>query len=209
MWMDRTWFRSVISKSKRAIIAFSLKWRKSVITILKRYQMSISLVLGGQLIARISFFRYSHFMKLIFIAVGKKHDPLVENGVAEFTARISRYTPVEWKIIPASNAEEEGEKFLQSISDTDTLVALDEKGKGMTTLVLAEYFGKTLSLGTKRLVFVIGGAYGLDQSIKARANLVWSLSALTFPHQLVRLLLSEQVYRAFTVIKGEKYHHEG
>ncbi len=148
-------------------------------------------------------------MKILFIAVGKRHDALVENGVAEFTARISRYAPVEWKIISASNAKEEGEKILQGVAETDTLVALDEKGKGVNTIALAEYLEKQMLSGTKRLIFVIGGAYGLDQSVRDRANLVWSLSSLTFPHQLVRLILSEQIYRAFTVIKGEKYHHEG
>ncbi|TAK57370.1 23S rRNA (pseudouridine(1915)-N(3))-methyltransferase RlmH [Patescibacteria group bacterium] len=148
-------------------------------------------------------------MKLLFIAVGKKHDGLVENGVAEFTARIGHYAPIEWKIIPASNAKEEAEKILKSVDQAETLIALDEKGKGLTTLALAEYIEKNMSAGAKRLVFVIGGAYGLDQTVRDRAQLIWSLSPLTFPHQLVRLILSEQVYRAFTVIKGEKYHHEG
>lgn len=148
-------------------------------------------------------------MKILFIAVGKKHDELVENGVAEFTARLGRYIPIEWKIIPASNAKEEAEKILKGIDSFDILVALDEKGKSLTTLALAGYIEKSMTAGAKRLVFVIGGAYGLDQSVRDRANLTWSLSPLTFPHQLVRLILSEQIYRAFTVIKGEKYHHEG
>jgi 23S rRNA (pseudouridine1915-N3)-methyltransferase len=148
-------------------------------------------------------------MKLLFIAVGKKHDDLVENGVAEFTARIGRYTPIEWKIVPASNAKEEAEKILKGVDQADTLIALDEKGKGLSTIALAEYIEKSMSSSTKRLIFVIGGAYGLDQSVRDQAQLTWSLSPLTFPHQLVRLILSEQIYRAFTVIKDEKYHHEG
>lgn len=148
-------------------------------------------------------------MKLLFIAVGKKHDELVENGVAEFTSRIAHYAPVEWKIIPNSNSKEEGERILKGVDSSDILVALDEKGKSLTTLALAGYIEKKMSAGVKRLVFVIGGAYGLDQSVRDRAQIIWSLSPLTFPHQLVRLILSEQIYRAFTVIKGEKYHHEG
>ncbi len=148
-------------------------------------------------------------MKILFIVVGKKHDTLVENGVAEFTARIGRYTHIEWKIVPASNAKEEAEKILHGLDENDTVVALDEKGKMMSTSLLAQYVEKSLAGGSKRLIFVIGGAYGLDQSVIDRAELVWSLSALTFPHQLVRLILSEQIYRAFTVIRGEKYHHEG
>jgi 23S rRNA (pseudouridine1915-N3)-methyltransferase len=148
-------------------------------------------------------------MKILFIAVGKKHDDLVENGVAEFTARIGRYTPIEWKIVPASNAKEEAEKILKGVDQADTLIALDEKGKGLSTIALAEYIEKSMSSSTKRLIFVIGGAYGLDQSVRDQAQLTWSLSPLTFPHQLVRLILSEQIYRAFTVIKDEKYHHEG
>ena len=148
-------------------------------------------------------------MKLLFIAVGKKHDELVENGVAEFTARLGRYVPIEWKIIPASNTKEEAEKILKSADQADTLVALDEKGKALSTIALSDYIEKSMSSGTKRLIFVIGGAYGLDQSVRDRAQIIWSLSPLTFPHQLVRLILSEQIYRAFTLIKGEKYHHEG
>ena len=148
-------------------------------------------------------------MKLLFIAIGKKHDALVENGVAEVTARLSRYVPIEWIIIPASSVEEEAGKILKSVADADTLVALDEKGKTLSTVDLSQYLERVLSSGTKRLVFAIGGGYGLDQSVRDRAQLVWSLSPLTFPHQLVRLILSEQIYRAFTVIKGEKYHHEG
>lgn len=148
-------------------------------------------------------------MKLLFIAVGKKHDELVESGVAEFTSRITHYAPVEWKIIPNSNIKEESEKILKGIDSSDILVVLDEKGKVFTTLAFAGQIEKALSSSAKRMVFVIGGAYGFDQSVRDRAQIIWSLSSLTFPHQLVRLILSEQIYRTFTVIKGEKYHHEG
>jgi 23S rRNA (pseudouridine1915-N3)-methyltransferase len=165
-------------------------------------------IISGTLHQDILFAIVTH-MKILFIAIGKKHDELVENGVAEFTARIGHYAPVEWKIIPASNAKEEAEKILRGVDQADTLIALDEKGKGLGTLALAGYIEKSMSGGARRLIFVIGGAYGLDQAVRDRAQLIWSLSAITFPHQLVRLILSEQIYRAFTVIKGEKYHHEG
>jgi 23S rRNA (pseudouridine1915-N3)-methyltransferase len=89
----------------------------------------------------------------------------------------------------------------------DVLIALDERGKEFDSVGLATFISKKGMEGAKKIVFIIGGAFGLDEAVLKRANHTWSLSLLTFPHQLVRLVLAEQVYRAFTIIKNEKYHH--
>lgn len=157
-------------------------------------------------------------MKLQIWAIGKNHEPYVKAGVEDFTKRISNYYKVEWNIIPVpKNAgmmsemdlkKKEGELILQWLGKDDYLVALDERGKQLTSEGLAEFIGKAANQSVKQLVFVIGGAFGLDEAILKRANFKWSLSELTFPHQLVRLVLAEQVYRACTILRNEKYHHK-
>ena len=142
----------------------------------------------------------------------------VKEGIAEFTRRISKYFPVEWTIIPVpKNAgmlsemdlkKKEGEIILQWLKQDDYLVALDERGKGFTSEGLANFIQQRATESTKNIVFLIGGAFGLDDQVLKRANYKWSLSSLTFPHQLVRLLLSEQIYRACTILRNEKYHHK-
>ena len=103
--------------------------------------------------------------------------------------------------------KKEAELILQWIEKKDYLVALDERGKQFSSESLAGFVQSRANESTRRLVFLIGGAFGLDQLILKRANLKWSLSQLTFPHQLVRVLLIEQLYRAFTILRNEKYHH--
>ncbi len=109
--------------------------------------------------------------------------------------------PVEWKII------DEDEKVLKNILAGDYVVALDEKGKPISSQGLADRLQKCLNESTKRIVFIIGGAYGLTPAMREKAQITVSLSEMTFPHQLVRLILAEQIYRACTILKGEKYHH--
>jgi len=138
--------------------------------------------------------------------------------VEEFTKRIANYFKVEWNILPVPKnsgmlsemdlKKKEGETILEWLNKDDYLVALDEKGKQLSSLKLAEFIQARANASAKRLVFVIGGAFGLDSVLLRRANFTWSLSELTFPHQLVRLILAEQVYRACTIIKNEKYHHQ-
>lgn len=157
-------------------------------------------------------------MKLQFWAIGKNHEPYVKSGVEDFTRRISNYFRVEWTIIPVpKNAgmmsemdlkKKEGELILQWLDKDDYLVALDENGKQFSSEGLAAFIQSRANESTKKLVFVIGGAFGLDEAVLKRANYKWSLSALTFPHQLVRLILAEQVYRACSILKNEKYHHK-
>lgn len=157
-------------------------------------------------------------MKLQFKAIGKIHEPFVKEGVDMFTKRIANYYPVEWLIIPMpKNAgslndtelkKKEGELILQSLQKDDYLVLLDERGKQMTSEGVAGFIQARANESLKNVVFLIGGAYGVSEEIVQRANYKWSLSQLVFPHQLVRLILAEQVYRACTIIRNEKYHHQ-
>lgn len=101
----------------------------------------------------------------------------------------------------------ESQVILEAIDPADYLVLLDERGKMLSSPDLAGLIEQRALQGSKRIHFVIGGAYGVSQALRTRANLVWQLSKLVFPHQLVRLILAEQVYRACTIIRGEKYHH--
>jgi 23S rRNA (pseudouridine1915-N3)-methyltransferase len=157
-------------------------------------------------------------MKLQFWSIGKAHDSYVKEGITEFTKRISKYFPVEWTIIPVpKNAgmlsemdlkKKESETVLQWLKADDYLVALDEHGKQFSSEGLSQFLQERASGSSKNLVFLIGGAFGLDAAVLKRAQLKWSLSQLTFPHQLVRLILAEQVYRACTILQNEKYHHK-
>ncbi len=104
--------------------------------------------------------------------------------------------------------KKEGETILDWLGKDDCLVALDERGKQMSSEKLAAFLEARANESTRNLVFLIGGAYGIDEAVLKRANYKWSLSELTFPHQLVRLILTEQLYRACSILKNEKYHHK-
>lgn len=147
-------------------------------------------------------------MKLLFISVGKAHDPSLRDAIDDFTGRISHTLTTEWFLVPGSDKDSESEKILKHLKPEDRVILLDERGKEWSSPQLAEALQKEMNAGTKRLVFIIGGAYGVNQDVQARAHAIWSLSKLVFPHQLVRLILAEQVYRAITIIRGEKYHHQ-
>lgn len=156
-------------------------------------------------------------MKIHFWSIGKKHDAYIQTGVEDFTSRIANYYPVQWTIIPTpKNAgmlsemdlkKREGGTILEWLQKEDYLVALDERGKSFSSEKLAQFIETSIHDRIKNLVFLIGGAYGIDEAVLKRANYQWSLSSLTFPHQLVRLILAEQIYRACTIIRNEKYHH--
>ncbi len=157
-------------------------------------------------------------MKISFWSVGKNNDPYIKEGVEDFTRRISRYYKVDWNIIPQpKNAgilsemdlkKKEGETILQLLGKDDYLVTLDERGKQLSSEGLAAFIQARANASNKQLIFLIGGAYGIDEAVLKIANYKWSLSQLVFPHQLVRLILAEQVYRACTILKNEKYHHK-
>ena len=156
-------------------------------------------------------------MKLQFWSVGKAHESYVKQGIDQFTKRISHYYPVEWKLFPTAknsavgnlNFAKKGEadSILSALNADDVLVVLDERGKMWSSPEVADFIEKRANESTRNIVFLIGGAYGVHESILNRSQYTWSLSKLVFPHQLVRLILSEQIYRACTIIRNEKYHH--
>ena len=156
-------------------------------------------------------------MKIYFWTIGKAHESFVKEGVEMFTKRIANYYSVEWTIIPnlknGGNMEpsiqklKEGENLISLISKDDYVVLLDERGKSFTSEAFSKFLEQRAVESTKNLVFIIGGAFGVSDAVMQRANVKWSLSHLVFPHQIVRLLLAEQVYRACSIIKNEKYHH--
>ena len=141
----------------------------------------------------------------------------MKEGVELFTKRIANYFPVEWKIIllPRNTAslsekdlkKREGEIILAALQKEDYLVLLDERGKQLNSEGLAAFIQSRGNESVKNIIFLVGGAYGVSEEIMNRANFKWSLSQLVFPHQLVRLILAEQLYRACSITRNEKYHH--
>jgi 23S rRNA (pseudouridine1915-N3)-methyltransferase len=146
-------------------------------------------------------------MKIIFLSVGKTNDSGIAQAIEDYTSRINRYVKTEWRIISTSDIDREEKMILKFLEPGDFIIALDEHGKNLDTKELSQFIEKRMIAGDRRIVFIIGGAYGLGEAILDKANFTWSLSKLTFPHQLVRLILSESVYRAFSVLKKEPYHH--
>ena len=156
-------------------------------------------------------------MKTILILVGKTTDKHFQAGIDDYTGRISHYMPFDTVTIPelrnTKNLSEEpqktaeGELILRQIQPTDTVVLLDEHGKELRSVEYARWLQQKQQTA-RRLVFVVGGPYGFSDAVYERANEKISLSKMTFSHQMVRLIFTEQLYRACTIIKGEPYHHE-
>ena len=147
------------------------------------------------------------------IAIGKKHEKWFLNGIELFEKRLKKPFNLNWDILPHSNfaeekaREEETQRILAKIKPSDFVILLDERGKNISS----PEFAKMLSNGfvnSQNFVIVIGGAFGVSEELRQRANFVWSLSKLVFPHQIVRLILVEQIYRAQEISSGGKYHHE-
>ena len=156
-------------------------------------------------------------MKTLLILVGKTTDKHFQAGISDYAERISHYMPFDIVTIPElrntkSLSEDqqktaEGELILKQIQASDTVVLLDEHGKELRSVDFARWLSQKQQTA-RRLVFVIGGPYGFSAEIYTRANEKLSLSQMTFSHQMVRLIFTEQLYRACTIIKGEPYHHE-
>lgn len=146
-------------------------------------------------------------MKLLIISPGKAHDRTVEEGIAEYQKRLSKRFTLEWAFPPAGTKESEAAAILKLIKDGSFVVLLDERGKDIDTPAFAKLLDTQLQSGTKQLVFIIGGAFGVDEKVSSRANTTLKLSSLVFPHMLARLILAEQLYRAVSIIDGGKYHH--
>jgi 23S rRNA (pseudouridine1915-N3)-methyltransferase len=157
-------------------------------------------------------------MKITLIAVGKTEEKYLTEGIDKYLKRLKHYIGFSFMIIPelkntknlaiAEQKSKEADLILKQISNPDVVILLDEKGKKYTSVGFAGYMNKQMIGSVQHLVFIIGGPYGFDARIYARASSSMSLSDMTFSHQMVRLFFVEQCYRAFSILKGEPYHHE-
>ncbi len=147
-------------------------------------------------------------MKILIISPGKAHAIFLKDYIYEFEMRLSPYFSIEWSFPERGDVKDESKKIVSQIKAGDKVFLLDEHGKKINTSDFSKIIEKEKSEGTKRLVFIIGGAYGVSDEVKEKADKILSLSDLVFPHMLVRAILIEQLYRANSVLIGGKYHHE-
>lgn len=157
-------------------------------------------------------------MNIRLIAIGKTDNKDLQSLINEYTKRLSFYVKFDLEIIPdiknvknlseAQQKEKEGELILAKIAPTDQLILLDENGKTFSSVGFSDYLQKKMNAGIKTLVFVIGGPYGFSETVYQKAQGKVSLSEMTFSHQMVRLFVIEQMYRGFTILKNEPYHHQ-
>jgi 23S rRNA (pseudouridine1915-N3)-methyltransferase len=155
--------------------------------------------------------------KIAFITVGKTTQKYIEEAVREYEKRLKFYVAFEMVFIPelketksipiSVQKQKEGELILKKLQPNDDVILLDDKGKEFTSLEYANFLEKKLEVN-KRIVFVVGGPYGFSPEVYERANSKVSFSRMTFSHQIIRVIFAEQLYRAFTIMKGESYHHE-
>ncbi|MEM9363795.1 MAG: 23S rRNA (pseudouridine(1915)-N(3))-methyltransferase RlmH [Bacteroidota bacterium] len=157
-------------------------------------------------------------MQITLMAIGKTDAKELVVLVDEYKKRLGRYIKFQLLVIPdlknnknlteTQQKEKEGELILAQIETSDRIILLDESGKQFTSVSFSNYLQKKMNSGLKRLVFVIGGPYGFGDKVYERANEKISLSSMTFSHQMVRLFAIEQLYRAFTILRNEPYHHQ-
>ena len=157
-------------------------------------------------------------MKITLLCIGKTDDKFIQEGIDKYLKRLKHYITFRIVVIPdiknvknlseSQQKEKEAEAFKKHISTLDHVVLLDERGKEYRSLEFSSFIEKKMVAGVQHVVFLIGGPYGFSDEIKQRANSFVSLSKMTFSHQMVRLFFVEQIYRAFTIMKGEPYHHE-
>jgi 23S rRNA (pseudouridine1915-N3)-methyltransferase len=157
-------------------------------------------------------------MNIKLITIGKTDNKNLQTLIEEYTKRLSFYIKFDLEIISdiknvknlseAQQKEKEGELILSKITPTDNLILLDENGKTFSSVGFSEFLQKKMNAGIKTLVFVIGGPYGFSETVYQKANGKLSLSEMTFSHQMVRLFVIEQLYRGFTILKNEPYHHQ-
>lgn len=147
------------------------------------------------------------------LAIGKKHEPWIDDGIARYEKRLVKPWGIEWLLLSHSALEgdaarrEESARILDKVSSDDWVILLDETGQNINSPALSRRVEQALD-ASRRVVIIIGGAYGVDQTVTDRADFTWSLSKLVFPHQLVRLILTEQLYRAQEIAAGRPYHHK-
>lgn len=157
-------------------------------------------------------------MKITLLCIGKTDESFIKEGIDKYFKRLKYYVPFHILVLPDIKTtksvtqlelrKKEGEMIFKNISNTDYVVLLDERGKQYRSVELAKYIQVLMNNSIQHIVFLIGGPYGFDEKVKLRANATISLSNLTFSHQMVRLFFVEQVYRSFTILRGEPYHHE-
>ena len=157
-------------------------------------------------------------MKIVLLSIGKTNIDFLREGINEYLKRLKFYVKfenIELNIIKNSKnlsknelQKKEGELFLSNISDSDFVISLDEKGRGLTSSEFAKQISKYRVNSKKKIIFLVGGAYGFSDLIYSRSNDSISLSNMTFSHQMVRLFFVEQLYRSFTILNNESYHHE-
>lgn len=157
-------------------------------------------------------------MKVELWMIGKTAERYLEDGMSIYAKRMKHYLPFEMYLLPdvrnakslnqAQLKEAEGTIFLDKLNDQDFLVLLDENGKSFRSMEFAKQMEKWMTHSHRRMVFLIGGAFGFSPAMYERANAKIALSPMTFSHQLVRLIFLEQLYRAMTILRGEPYHHE-
>ena len=157
-------------------------------------------------------------MNIRILAIGKTDNKSLQSLIDEYTKRLSFYIKFDLEVIPdiknvknlseAQQKEKEGELILSKISATDQLILLDENGSSFSSVAFSDYLQKKMNAGIKTLVFVIGGPYGFSEEVYKKAQGKVSLSEMTFSHQMVRLFVIEQLYRGFTILKNEPYHHQ-
>lgn len=155
---------------------------------------------------------------MTLLAVGKTEVPWVREGLELYASRLRHYVPFKVEEIPhlkgaaalseQSIKDKEGEIILSKLRPADHVILLDEHGREYRSVEFAKHLEQLISRSSQDIVFVIGGAYGFSQAVYNRANAMLSLSKMTFSHQMVRTVFTEQLYRAFTIMRGEPYHHE-
>lgn len=155
-------------------------------------------------------------MKVEVWAIGKTSEPYLETGIGVFEKRLKNYLPFNWNVLPGPRLKtaegkllklEEGKIILSKLTPDDFLVLLDEQGQQFSSVELAQWMEQRLASSQRRLIFLIGGAFGFSPEVYSRANMQISLSRLTFSHQMVRLFFLEQLYRAMTILRHEPYHN--
>ena len=152
-------------------------------------------------------------MPLHIITVGKKHESWVAEGIERYQKRLKAPFSLEWVLLPHSSLEglsarqEESQRILSRLDAYDYVILLDERGKLIDSLVVSQLLEQRLN-SSQKIALIIGGAYGVNDEIRQKVNFTWSFSPLVFPHQLVRLLLVEQIYRAQEIARGGSYHHD-
>lgn len=157
-------------------------------------------------------------MNIKLVVVGKTEEKYLREGIDIFEKRLKFYIPYEMVIIPSLKdtknlspqmvKDKEGESILKQVAKADKVVLFDEKGKEFRSMEYADFLQKNMNSGIKTLAFVVGGAFGFSDEVYNKADLKIAMSKMTFSHQMIRLMIVEQIYRAFTILKNEPYHNE-